>query len=152
MRSNIFKPQFIIAALCLIGVDLSAQSSGGFDLSWFTIAVGGATSSAGGASLSSTIGQFDVGTLNSGTFAVGGGFWSATVPSGPTLRIVLSGPTLILSWPDPSTGFALQEASALPALPAAWTNVSQVPSIVNGKKQVTLPRSASKRFYRLFKP
>ena len=54
-----------------------AQSGGGYDLDWWTVDGGGATSSAGGSySLSGTIGQPDAGTSTGGTYTLSGGFWT----------------------------------------------------------------------------
>ncbi len=54
----------------------SAQSGGGYDLTWNVIAGGGATSSTGGTySLNGTIGQADAGTMNGGSYSLIGGFW-----------------------------------------------------------------------------
>ncbi len=54
----------------------SAQSGGGYDLTWNVIASGGATFSAGGNySLGGTIGQADAGTMSGGKYSLIGGFW-----------------------------------------------------------------------------
>ncbi len=54
----------------------SAQSGGGYDLTWNTIDGGGAMFSTGGAySLGGTIGQYDTGTMSGGSYALNGGFW-----------------------------------------------------------------------------
>ena len=74
------------AALILISVSLaqavgmthvaSAQTGGGYDLSWNTIDGGGGTSSGGAYTLSGTIGQPDAGTLTGGSYTLNGGFWN----------------------------------------------------------------------------
>ncbi len=54
----------------------SAQSGGGYDLTWNTIDGGGVTFSTGGAySLGGTIGQADAGTMSGGSYTLNGGFW-----------------------------------------------------------------------------
>ena len=54
----------------------STALSTGYDLSWYTIDGGGATSSTGGSySLGGTIGQPDAGVLSGGTYTLNGGFW-----------------------------------------------------------------------------
>ncbi len=54
----------------------SAQSGGGYDLTWNVIADGGAMFSTGGAySLGGTIGQADAGTVSGGAYTLTGGFW-----------------------------------------------------------------------------
>ncbi|GIV10453.1 MAG: hypothetical protein KatS3mg019_2544 [Fimbriimonadales bacterium] len=57
----------------------SAQSGGGYDLSWWTIDGGGITFATGGVyNLGSTIGQPDASNvLTGGTYALTGGFWFA---------------------------------------------------------------------------
>ncbi len=54
----------------------SAQSGGGYDLTWNVIAGGGITFSAGGSYLlGGTMGQSDAGAMSGGTYALIGGFW-----------------------------------------------------------------------------
>ncbi len=54
----------------------SAQTGGGYDLTWNTIDGGGAMFSVGGAySLGGTIGQADAGTMSGGAYTLNGGFW-----------------------------------------------------------------------------
>ncbi len=54
----------------------SAQSGGGYDLTWNSIDGGGAMFSSGGAySLGGTIGQADAGTMSGGAYTLNGGFW-----------------------------------------------------------------------------
>ncbi len=74
---------FAFAILILIALTTSrtlapasAQSGGGYDLTWNTIDGGGATFSIGGPySLGGTIGQPDAGTLSGGAYTLNGGFW-----------------------------------------------------------------------------
>ncbi len=55
---------------------VSAQSGGGYDLRWNTIAGGGTTFSAGGSYLlGGTMGQSDAGTMSGGAYTLNGGFW-----------------------------------------------------------------------------
>ena len=57
----------------------SAQSGGGYDLTWYTIDGGGATFSTGGSySLGGTIGQADAGVLSGGSYQLNGGFWGGS--------------------------------------------------------------------------
>lgn len=53
----------------------SAQSGGGYDLTWNTFDGGGGTSTGSGYSLSGTIGQADAGTMSGGGYTLNGGFW-----------------------------------------------------------------------------
>ena len=73
---------FVLLALFLIIASspnthtASAQSGGGYDLTWNSIDGGGATFITGGAySLGGTIGQFDAGTQSGGAYTLSGGFW-----------------------------------------------------------------------------
>ncbi len=54
----------------------SAQTGGGYDLTWNTIDGGGGMFSTGGPySLGGTIGQPDAGTMSGGAYTLSGGFW-----------------------------------------------------------------------------
>ncbi len=64
----------LTVALLIVSM-AAAQSSGGYDLSWSTIADGGETSGGGGYSLGGTIGQADSGSMSSGGYTLVGGFW-----------------------------------------------------------------------------
>jgi len=56
-----------------------AQTSRGFDLSWWTVDGGGGTSRGGGYTLKGTAGQADVGALTGGGYTLSGGFWGGKV-------------------------------------------------------------------------
>jgi hypothetical protein len=66
----------VMAGLLLAAPAAQAQSGGEYDLTWNTVD-GGGTSSGGGYTLTGTVGQADAGTLGSGGYAVGGGFWAS---------------------------------------------------------------------------
>jgi hypothetical protein len=54
----------------------TAQTGGGYDLTWSTIDNGGGASAGGGYTLNGTIGQPDAGTaLAGGGYTLVGGFW-----------------------------------------------------------------------------
>ena len=59
--------------------------------------------------------------------------------------------TLSLTWPASSTGYTLQQNSALPNS-ADWTAVSPAPQIVGNQYVATVSLSAGQRYYRLRKP
>ena len=68
---------FLIALQTGLGsFSASAQSGGGYDLTWNVIAGGGGTSTGGAYSLSGTIGQSDTDTLSGGAYTLHGGFWN----------------------------------------------------------------------------
>jgi len=62
----------------------SAPLSAGYDLSWWTVDGGGATSGGGGYTLSGAAGQPDAGTLTGGGYTLVGGFWGG---AGGTARV-----------------------------------------------------------------
>jgi hypothetical protein len=122
---------------------------------WVTIDGGGGVSTGGEYSLSGTIGQPDAGVMSGGKFSLIGGFWGVALARPelppPVLRIRRSGNAVIVSWPNPSTGFQLQMTSSLTPL-AGWINVSQTPVVVDGESHVIIPDPVEARFYRLRKP
>ena len=142
----------VVATLLLGATCTHAQS---YFLDWFTIDGGGGVSSGGNYTLSGTIGQPDAGTLSGGNYTLEGGFWSGiVVPSttglAPTLFIQLSGNSVIVSWPSPSTGFVLRQSASL-GIPV-WSEVVQAPGDNGTIKGVTLTLSLGGTFYRLMKP
>jgi hypothetical protein len=72
-----------LAALFLLASVALAQTGGGYDLSWSTIAGGGGNSQGGSLSVADTIGQPDVGVSNGGPYSVQGGFWGG-ITEGPS--------------------------------------------------------------------
>ena len=70
----------LIAALVLVvGVSLASAQAGDWDLSWYTIDGGGATSSGGARyTLSGTVGQPDAGSMSGGVYNLHAGFWQPT--------------------------------------------------------------------------
>lgn len=66
----------------IFAVATATALGGTFDLSWYTINGGGATSTGGGFELSGTIGQADAGApMAGGDFELTGGFWPGADPS-----------------------------------------------------------------------
>jgi hypothetical protein len=129
-----------------------AQSTD-FSITWSTIDGGGSTSTGGVYTVSGTIGQPDAGTMLGGTYQLAGGFWGVLqTPDAPLLKIRRTAGNVILSWPDPSAGWHLQQTSTLPSAPLAWTDVSQVPTVVGAEKQVTLSAGPGNKFFRLANP
>jgi hypothetical protein len=57
---------------------------------------------------------------------------------------------VLVSWPNPSTGFILQESADL--APGSWTNSSANPVIVGGRKQVTVTPPLNRHFFRVYHP
>ena len=71
----------------------------------------------------------------------------------PRQSIALSGDTAVISWPAPSAGYQLEEASALltPAT-TVWSPVGIVPTVSGGMNTVTITGTGvGQKFYRLKK-
>src|SRR5271157_6306975 len=121
-----------------------------YDLSWFTVAGGGGTSTGGVYSVSGTIGQADAGTLSGGVYTLTGGFWSAvsvTTPSSPPLTVTVAAHTVTVSWPSSATGFVLQQSTGLD--PSNWQPVPQQVNDNGTTKSITLSAPSGSLFYRL---
>jgi hypothetical protein len=138
----------IILVAVFSAITAAAQN---YAINWFTIDGGGGDAAGGGYSLRGTIGQPDAGAMSGTGFSIAGGFWSGIeqVAAMPLLRISQIGPNALIAWPNPSTGFQLQEAAGLPGI---WSTVGQPPMVIGGEKQVTVPATMGSRFYRLQKP
>ena len=125
-----------------------------YAIDWFTLDGGGGQSSGGAYALSGTIGQPDAAMSSGGVYTLQGGFWSAVavVPTedAPWLRIARSDAKVVLAWPNPSTGFHLQESVGLTA--PNWTDVNSLPNVIGDEKQVSQALAPGTRFYRLRKP
>jgi hypothetical protein len=123
-----------------------------YAINWYTIDAGGGESRGGEYTVHATIGQLDAGAMSGGGYFLAGGFWhgfETEIAPPPLLRITRVGPNAVIAWPNPSTGFELQES---PMLPGSWSNVSQGPMVVGDEKQVTVSPTIGGRFYRLQKP
>lgn len=127
-----------------------------YSIPWFKISGGGGTSSGGPFTLVGTIGQPDASmTMSGGNFSVSGGFWSliaaVQVTGSPTMTITITGPgTAVISWPASSTGFQLQQNSALGT--GTWSNVNSPVTVVGNQNQVTIPTQPGNSFFRLVNP
>lgn len=145
----------IAAASAGLALTASAQN---YKIESSVIAGGGGTSTGGVYSVSGTIGQHDAGRLSGGNFTIEGGFWGMVIaiqtPGAPTLKVTRSGNSVIVSWPDPSTGFVLQETTAVSAPPSSitWGNYGGTITTQGGEKTTTIPVPTGNRFFRLHKP
>jgi len=86
-----------------------------------------------------------------GTALFGGSSGYGTVVSlfiPPSLTILASGPSVILTWPTNYAEFTLQSTTNLIS-PAVWTTVSPGPVVANGQNAVTNLISGTQQFYRL---
>lgn len=123
-----------------------------YSIDWFTIDGGGGTSTNGQYSVSGTIGQPDAGHMSGGNYTVDGGFWgivaAVQTPGSPKLRVFRTTTnTVVIAWPDPSTGFNLEQNSALSN--GGWVSVTNTISIISGEKQVIVAPPTGNRLYRL---
>jgi len=81
------------------------------------------------------------------TLTISGGtaffrLFQQSAPTGPRLTILLSGNSVVVSWPAEVTGYRLQAKPDLNA--ATWTEVA-----TSTNNQVTEPITGTARFYRL---
>jgi len=137
---------------CVLCVSARAQN---YSIDWHTIDGGGGTSTGGVYSVSGTIGQPDARpTLSGGNFSVNGGFWNLVsvvqTPGAPLLSLSLTATnTAVISWPFPSTGFALEENPWLGT--TNWMTVTNAVQNDSSFKWVVVPANAGSEFYRLKK-
>lgn len=144
--------RILALAVVVAGGSLQAQV---YSIDWYSIDSGGGTSAGGNYTLTGTIGQPDAGTLSGGNYSLTGGFMSIVTaiqtPGGPLLRVTRSGGNIIISWPNPSTDFVLQETTAL-ASPTVWgPNLNSV-TINGADKQITILAPTGRKYFRLRKP
>jgi len=76
--------------------------------------------------------------------------YTAAVIVAPSLAIMQTPTNTLLAWPNPSTGFSLQETPDLN--PANWTDSTGSPRLFGGQKQVMLTLTNGPRFFRLRHP
>jgi hypothetical protein len=141
-------------AAALLSLAVAAARAQDYTLDWFTIGGGGGTSTGGVYSASGTIGQPDAGTMSGGNFTLVGGYWGVVAavqtPGAPRLSVARTATnTVLIAWPDPSTGYGLQQNADLRT--TNWLDVATPPVVVGGQKQVVVPAPSGNRFYRLKK-
>lgn len=138
-------------ALAMTALTARAQS---YSVDWYTIAGGGGTSTGSVYSVTGTIGQPDAGYMSGGNYSINGGFWgviaAVQTPGAPLLSVFKTTTnTVLVSWLYPSTGFSLQQNSALGT--TNWVSVTNSPVQVGAQLQVIVQPPAGNRFYRLVK-
>jgi len=92
----------------------------------------------------------DLVVANIGHFATVSILMNSCVPTGPALSIVTSNSTVTVSWPFPSTGFALESATSLS--PPNWQPAVETASTNNNLLLVTVRAERWERYFRLRKP
>jgi hypothetical protein len=151
------RPVQAAGVLLVLLTGLLSASAQSFSIDWYTVDGGGGGGSAGAYSLTGTIGQPDAGPIMANApYAVEGGFWSV-VGTRPTLRFWIAGDNVVVAWPDTASDCHLQQSINLgdrfTGGVGVWSDVSQVPSVVGGELQVTLPLLGGRQyFFRLVKP
>ena len=152
LRHGEGKPLVLCYLVLALGFAATAQD---YSINWHSIDGGGGTSTGQVHTVSGTIGQPDAVTMNSGDYTLSGGFWGVVAavqtPGAPLLRVTYTTTnTIVVAWPNPSTGFTLQQKSNLS--PGAWISTTNSPVIVGREKQVVVAPPVGNRFYRLSKP
>jgi hypothetical protein len=117
------------------------------------VAGGGGTSTGGTYQVNGTISQHDAGTLMiGGNYSLTGGFWgliaAVQTPGAPLLSIIHYGNNVIVSWPSPSTGFALQQNSNLTNT-AGWATFGGTVNENGTIKSTTISQPTGNLFFRL---
>ena len=145
-----------LAAVTLLIVVCSGRALAQSAIDWFTIDGGGGTSTGGVYSVSGTIGQPDANAqpMTGGSYSLVGGFWSlfaTQTPGAPLLTIRLTTTnTAVVSWPSPSTGFALQHKADLTT--TNWLAAQQAVTDNGTNRFIIVNPPTGTRFYRLLKP
>lgn len=84
--SDVMRLVLVLQISLMIGVcctTATAQSGGGYDLTWSTLDSGSHSSAVvNGYQLAGTIGQADAGELSGGAYVLSGGFWTDSAPTG----------------------------------------------------------------------
>ncbi len=90
--------------------------------------------------------------MTGGNYSLTGGFWSlislVQTPGAPTLTITRSGTGVIISWPSPSSGFVLQQNTAVDNAPG-WLNYTGTINDNGTTKSVTINPPTGNLFFRL---
>ena len=73
------------------------------------------------------------------------------VEAGPAIAVTLTSTNLLLKWATTSHAFRL-EATASLSPPNNWQAVTNLPSIIDSRYELTLPRTSGNRFFRLANP
>lgn len=145
-----------ILALCalLFAGCRSVLDAQEFSIDWFKVAGGGGTSTNSQYAVSGTIGQPDaIAGMSGGSYSLAGGFWgliAVPTPGAPLLSIFRTATnSVVITWPAPSTGFVLQQNSAIGT--TNWANLTTTNIVVGGQNQVTISAPKGIQFFRLSK-
>ena len=127
-----------------------------YALTWWTAAGGGGTSSSGNYAVSGTLGQLGTGSSSGGPYSLEGGFWCivAAVPTSnaPPLAVSCSGTGVLVSWPQPASGWVLEQTPTLNGNPPPWALVPASQYQTNANHcYLAVPSLLGSKFYRLRK-
>ena len=150
MKANMKQP-LLIGLACFVAVAAFGQ----FSIGWYKIGGGGGTSSNNQYAISGTIGHHEAGSsMAGGTYSLTGGFWAiyaASTPGAPALSIAVTRTnTVLISWPSPSTGFALQQNFDLAG--TNWVNPSDVVNDDGVNRFIIVTPAPGNRLFRLQHP
>ena len=129
---------------------LTTTAAAQYTIDWYTMDAGGGSGAAGAFEMHGTLGQPDPFSGAAGGVICVGGYWSLLDEAVPLLRIFRVGPNVVLGWPNPSPGFALQASPNL--VPPSWTAVAIAPVNVGSELQVTWGLPGGRHFFRLRRP
>jgi hypothetical protein len=140
----------LFLSVIVSATSLFAQS---YSIDWYTIDGGGGTSTGGVYSVTGTIGQPDAGVMSGGNYTVVGGFWGPVAvvqtPGAPSLSIFRTTTnTVAVTWPSPSTGWALQQ-NTNGVSSVNWSNVTSGIQDGGTTRTLVVNPPVGNRFYRL---
>jgi len=143
----------LVLGWCLVHLMAANAFAQGYTIDWYSIDGGGGTSTGAVYSVTATIGQVDAGAMSGTNYSVTGGFWSVVAalqtPGGPLLSVFRSATnTVIISWPSPSTGFALQQNSNV-ANTNGWSAYGGAVNDDGTNRSATLSAPTGNVFFRL---
>jgi hypothetical protein len=146
---KLIKVCFLSAALVFSTLAARGQN---YSIDWYSIDGGGGSSSGGVYTVTGTIGQPDAGVMSGGNYSLVGGFWSiisaVSTPGAPPLKIFTTATnSVVISWPSPSTGFALQQNASLAT--TSWSQVQQAPKDDGTTRSVVIKPPVGNLFFRL---
>jgi hypothetical protein len=143
---------FLALLAIVLGSGLCANAQN-YSIYWFKISGGGGTSTGGVYSVSGTIGQPDAGaSMSGGNYSLIGGFWSLVAAvqttNAPRLNISRAGTSVVISWPYPSSGWALeQKANVVDS--GFWSPSTYTISTNASVNSITIAAPTGSLFFRL---
>ena len=145
--------KFCILSTLVWLIGLLGAGAQDYAIDWWTLDGGGGTSTGGVYVITGSVGQPDTGTLNGGSYALVGGFWSIVAaiqtPGAPFLEIMRTNGWVLVSWLKPATGFVLDHTPTLSGPTPGWSPV-ELPYLTNATHiSVVVPASAAAGYYRL---